>query len=78
MHCAYLVSTTDMSIAGSAVPLEYNLDGLNAISFSKGCYVGQELVARTHFQGMVRKRLMPFTVQDEAAGRLCPLRAQSD
>ena len=49
------------------MPLEYNLDGLNAISFSKGCYVGQELVARTHFQGMVRKRLMPVALQDEAA-----------
>ena len=73
MRRAYLASTTYVSVAGSAVPLEYNLDGLNAISFSKGCYVGQELVARTHFQGMVRKRLMPFTVQDEAAGRPCPL-----
>lgn len=78
MHCACLVSTTSLPIAGSAVPLEYNLDGLSAISFSKGCYVGQELVARTHFQGMVRKRLMPFTLQDEAAGRLCPLLAHSD
>lgn len=50
------------------MPLEYNLDGLKAISFSKGCYVGQELVARTHFQGMVRKRLMPIAVGDAAAG----------
>ncbi len=59
-----------MRAAGSAVPLEYNLDGLNAISFSKGCYVGQELVARTHFQGMIRKRLMPITLEEEgAAGR---------
>ena len=73
MRRVYLATTTHVSVAGSAVPLEYNLDGLNAISFSKGCYVGQELVARTHFQGMVRKRLMPFTVQDEAAGRRCPL-----
>lgn len=47
--------------AGSAVPLEYNLDGLNAISFTKGCYVGQELIARTHFRGIVRKRLLPVT-----------------
>jgi folate-binding protein YgfZ len=61
------MALTIMAAAGSAVPLEYNLDGLNAISFSKGCYVGQELVARTHFQGMVRKRLMPITLQDEAA-----------
>lgn len=47
-------------VAGSAVPLEYNLDGLRGISFTKGCYVGQELIARAHFRGVVRKRLMPL------------------
>ena len=34
--------------------------GLNAISFDKGCYVGQELVARTHHRGVSRKRLLPL------------------
>ena len=42
------------------------MDGLNAISFTKGCYVGQELVARTHFRGMVRKRLMPLVLVPHA------------
>ena len=42
------------------MPLEFNIDGLHGISFTKGCYVGQELMARTHFKGVVRKRLMPF------------------
>ena len=42
------------------IPLECNLDLLNYISFSKGCYVGQELVARTKHKGMVRKRILPF------------------
>ena len=46
--------------AGEAVPLEYNLVGLNAISFDKGCYVGQELVARSHHRGVIRKRLAPL------------------
>ncbi|KAL4188261.1 hypothetical protein AMTRI_Chr09g43220 [Amborella trichopoda] len=45
---------------GEAIPLEYNLAGLNAISFDKGCYVGQESVARTHHRGVIRKRLMPL------------------
>ncbi|KAK9819786.1 hypothetical protein WJX72_002340 [[Myrmecia] bisecta] len=54
--------------SGKAVPLEYNLDGLNAISFTKGCYVGQELIARTHYRGVVRKRLMPFRLQPREAG----------
>ncbi|KAL3149050.1 hypothetical protein ABBQ32_001895 [Trebouxia sp. C0010 RCD-2024] len=48
--------------SGHAIPLEYNLDGLNAISFSKGCYVGQELIARSHFRGVIRKRLMPVNI----------------
>ena len=43
------------------MPLEYNLDALGAISYSKGCYIGQELIARAHYQGVVRKRLMPAT-----------------
>lgn len=42
------------------IPLECNLDLLNYISFSKGCYVGQELVARTKHKGLVRKRILPF------------------
>ncbi|KAK4389414.1 putative transferase, mitochondrial [Sesamum angolense] len=45
---------------GEAIPLEYNLAGLNAISFDKGCYIGQELIARTHHRGVVRKRLIPL------------------
>ncbi|KAK4797234.1 hypothetical protein SAY86_029560 [Trapa natans] len=45
---------------GEAIPLEYNLEGLNAISFDKGCYVGQELVARTHHRGVIRKRVLPL------------------
>ena len=39
------------------LPLECNLHWLNAISLTKGCYVGQELVARTHFTGVIRKRI---------------------
>tara|TARA_A100001037_G_scaffold204872_1_gene183276 strand:- start:305 stop:1243 length:939 start_codon:yes stop_codon:yes gene_type:complete len=40
-------------------PLECNLDDLNAIDYEKGCYVGQELTARTHHRAKIRKRLFP-------------------
>ncbi|KMT12257.1 hypothetical protein BVRB_5g102000 [Beta vulgaris subsp. vulgaris] len=48
-----------------AIPLEYNLAGLNAISFDKGCYVGQELIARTHHRGVIRKRVLPLKFVDD-------------
>lgn len=55
---------------GEAIPLEYNLEGLNAISFNKGCYVGQELIARTHHRGVIRKRLLPLKfLDDEGKGK---------
>jgi len=44
--------------------LECNQDFLNAVSFKKGCYLGQELTARTKFKGVVRKRIIPVILTD--------------
>lgn len=41
----------------TTLPQEANLDALGAISFSKGCYTGQETVARIHFRGHVNRHL---------------------
>lgn len=38
------------------VPQMLNLDSLNGINFKKGCYTGQEIVARTHYLGKVKRR----------------------
>jgi len=38
------------------VPQMLNLDLLNGINFKKGCYTGQEIVARTHYLGSVKRR----------------------
>ena len=47
-------------VPGKSLPLEFNCDFLNGVSFHKGCYIGQELTARTNYTGVVRKRIMPI------------------
>jgi len=37
-----------------------NLDALGAIAFDKGCYTGQEVIARAHYRGRVKRRLQRF------------------
>jgi aminomethyltransferase len=40
-----------IDIDESTIPQEANFDELDAISYTKGCYIGQEVVARVHFRG---------------------------
>ncbi len=42
--------------------LEAGFDELNGISWDKGCYMGQELTARTKYRGLIKKRLMPCKI----------------
>jgi folate-binding protein YgfZ len=49
------------------VVLETGLD--NAVSFTKGCYIGQEIVARIHFRGHVAKRLAGVALEEGEALR---------
>jgi folate-binding protein YgfZ len=37
-----------------------NLDCLDAIAFDKGCYTGQEIIARAHYRGRVKRRMQRF------------------
>lgn len=37
-----------------------NLDVVGAIAFDKGCYTGQEVIARAHYRGRVKRRLQRF------------------
>lgn len=51
-----------------SVLLEAGFDELNGVSWTKGCYMGQELTARTKYRGLVKRRLVPVTI----AGNLPP------
>ncbi|MSQ92704.1 MAG: folate-binding protein [Gammaproteobacteria bacterium] len=46
--------------AGNWIPQMLNLDLLSAVSFTKGCYVGQEIVARTQHLGRIKRRMLRY------------------
>ena len=45
---------------GDTFPHEACMDQLNGVSFTKGCYVGQEIVSRMEHRGTARKRIVPI------------------
>lgn len=47
-----------------SLPLEFGFDDLNAIDYKKGCYVGQETTARTHYKGIIRKKIFLIEIPD--------------
>lgn len=48
---------------GDTFPHEADLDLLNGVSFAKGCFIGQEVVARMKHRGSVRKRVVPVEAE---------------
>ena len=48
--------------ADRTLALEAGFDALNGVSFTKGCYVGQEVTARMHSRKLVKKRIVPVTI----------------
>lgn len=55
----------DMSV-NKALLLENGFEELDGVCFTKGCFMGQELTARTRYRGLVKKRLLPVTIQGPA------------
>jgi len=58
--------------SGQYLPQQLNLDQINAVSFSKGCYPGQEIVARLKYRGEVKKRLVAAAVTSA-----CPIEREA-
>ncbi len=56
--------------------LEANFDLLNGISWTKGCYMGQELTARTRYRGLVKKRLIPIASEAPVSSPGTPVFAE--
>jgi len=73
----------DMTINKSTL-MEFGFEVLRGVDFEKGCYVGQELTARTKYRGLVRRRLQrvlvdgalpppgtPVMAKEKEAGEIC-------
>lgn len=58
-----------------ALLLENGFDELGGVDFDKGCYMGQELTARTKYRGLIRKRLLPVTIDGPVPAPGTPLLA---
>ncbi len=55
------IPTIHAATSGEFVPQMANLDLLGGISFTKGCYTGQEIVARMKYLGRVKRRMLHFS-----------------
>jgi folate-binding protein YgfZ len=57
--------TRDMDVEKSTL-LECNFEALNGIDWEKGCYIGQEVTARTKYRGLLKRQLIPVSVDGDA------------
>jgi folate-binding protein YgfZ len=53
-------------VSDKTILLEAGFDELNGIDWNKGCYIGQELTARTKYRGLIKKRLFPVSIDGPA------------
>jgi len=54
------------------IPQTVNLDLIDGVSFTKGCYPGQEIVARSHYRGTLKRRMALGMLEGPGAGAVTP------
>ena len=57
----------DDLITGNSVVFQFGAEELSAVSFSKGCYIGQEVISRAKYQGVTRKKLFKLVSDKKIA-----------
>ena len=62
-------------ITEKSILLESGFEELNGIDWDKGCFMGQELTARTKYRGLVKKRLVPVEIDGPAPAPGTPVTA---
>ncbi len=67
-----LVPLFGVDMTEVTIPLEANLD--HAINYKKGCYIGQEVIARATYRGQMNKKLVQLLVGDASPERKAELK----
>lgn len=62
------VGTVTAPVADALVPQMLNYESVGGVSFKKGCYPGQEVVARSQFRGTLKRRAYIVVLQQSASG----------
>ncbi|MDA0664094.1 MAG: folate-binding protein [Proteobacteria bacterium] len=62
-------------VVEKSILLECNFDELHGVDWEKGCYMGQELTARTKYRGLVKRRLVPVRLDGPAPATGTPIHA---
>ena len=65
----------DLEIEKSIL-LENGFNELNGVDWDKGCYMGQELTARTHYRALIKKRLLPVGIEGPTPAAETPITAE--
>ncbi len=60
----------DDLIKDRSIPSNFGAEELSAVSFSKGCYVGQEVISRAKYQGVIRKKIFKIISSEKILGDL--------
>ncbi|MGH8511396.1 MAG: YgfZ/GcvT domain-containing protein [Gammaproteobacteria bacterium] len=63
------IPMVDAATTEAFLPQMLNLDALGGLSFTKGCYPGQEVIARLQYRGQLKRRMYLALVEDAAAPR---------
>jgi hypothetical protein len=66
----------DLSLSGEQVPQALNYDLAGLLNFRKGCYIGQEVVARLHYKGKSKRRYALYTSDGDSPERGATLTTQ--
>ena len=65
MDIAAGIPVVTAAVSGRFIAQMLNLDKLNVINFKKGCFPGQEIIARLHFRATVPKRMLKFHIEGD-------------